>query len=390
MKLDLNLISVIVFYFLVFLFLIVKRKRIEVQSKIFFLFKTLRFNRFLNKIANKNPKFWQVLGLIGIPISLGGVILIFVYLSYSIIKFLLVPSASPTIALALPGIKVPGSPIFIPFWYGIIALFTVIIVHEATHGILAEANKIKIKSSGFGFLLGLLPLAFVEPDEKKLTNSSTKTQLSVYSGGPFANFLAAGVFMLLAFGLTPILSQTIEPSGIYLEEIAQGGPAELAGLQKGQIITGINNLQINKIEDFISVLNQTKPGENIILLTADGTNYSIKTSGNPQNTSKAYIGITFKQNIKLSEKAEKYGSFGWLPWHVHQLFFWIYALNLGIGLINLLPLGPIDGGRIIFATLNKIIKKKEKAKKYFYYISLASLMLLLLNILLPLCKSLLM
>ncbi|MEM4714218.1 MAG: site-2 protease family protein [Candidatus Nanoarchaeia archaeon] len=390
MKLDLNLISVIGFYFLVFLFLIVKRKRIEVQSKIFFLFKTLRFNRFLNKIANKNPKFWQVLGLIGIPISLGGVILIFVYLSYSIIKFLLVPSASPTIALALPGIKVPGSPIFIPFWYGIIALFTVIIVHEATHGILAEANKIKIKSSGFGFLLGLLPLAFVEPDEKKLTNSSTKTQLSVYSGGPFANFLAAGVFMLLAFGLTPILSQTIEPSGIYLEEIAQGGPAELAGLQKGQIITGINNLQINKIEDFISVLNQTKPGENIILLTADGTNYSIKTSGNPQNTSKAYIGITFKQNIKLSEKAEKYGSFGWLPWHVHQLFFWIYALNLGIGLINLLPLGPIDGGRIMFATLNKIIKKKEKAKKYFYYISLASLMLLLLNILLPLCKSLLM
>jgi len=49
-------------------------------------------------------------------------------------ELIFVPTAPPTLSLVIPGVQIPGSPIFVPFWYGIIALFTVILVHEFGHG----------------------------------------------------------------------------------------------------------------------------------------------------------------------------------------------------------------------------------------------------------------
>jgi membrane-associated protease RseP (regulator of RpoE activity) len=58
-------------------------------------------------------------------------------------------------------------------------------------------------------------------------------------------------------------------------------------------------------------------------------------------------------------------------------------LNLGIGAINLLPLGPLDGGRMANIALNKRMKNKERAKKLFRWISMLSLLLLLANLIGP-------
>ena len=58
-----------------------------------------------------------------------------------------VPSAPPTMSLVIPGIQIPGSPVFIPFWYGILALFCVVVIHEFGHGIVARANGIKIQQT---------------------------------------------------------------------------------------------------------------------------------------------------------------------------------------------------------------------------------------------------
>ena len=43
-------------------------------------------------------------------------------------------------------------------------------------------------------------------------------------------------------------------------------------------------------------------------------------------------------------------SLGPLPWilfELLELFQWIFMLNLGIGLFNLLPLKPLDGGYML-------------------------------------------
>ena len=41
------------------------------------------------------------------------------------------------VSIVIPGVEMPGSSIYIPFFYGLIALATVLIVHEFSHGFIA-------------------------------------------------------------------------------------------------------------------------------------------------------------------------------------------------------------------------------------------------------------
>jgi Zn-dependent protease len=59
--------------------------------------------------------------------------------------------------------------------------------------------------------------------------------------------------------------------------------------------------------------------------------------------------------------------------------FWIFALNLGIGLFNLLPLKPLDGGLIFEEISNKIFK--DKGRIVATIVSILTLSLLLTNLL---------
>ena len=64
-----------------------------------------------------------------------------------------------------------------------------------------------------------------------------------------------------------------------------------------------------------------------------------------------------------------------------DLFKWLFLLNFFIGLFNLLPLGIVDGGRILNTFLQSIVKDKEKARKIWGFISLFFLLLLLFGLL---------
>ena len=61
------------------------------------------------------------------------------------------------------------------------------------------------------------------------------------------------------------------------------------------------------------------------------------------------------------------------------LFYWLYVLNLGIGLFNLAPMGPLDGGRMLLVTLQQYMDEK-KAIRYWKNIGLFFLALVLINI----------
>jgi membrane-associated protease RseP (regulator of RpoE activity) len=56
-------------------------------------------------------------------------------------------------------------------------------------------------------------------------------------------------------------------------------------------------------------------------------------------------------------------------------------LNIGIGLFNLLPLGPIDGGRMLKASLDKFIKDEKKAEMIWKRVSLFFLAVVIINLL---------
>lgn len=383
MAVDGNLISIIIFYALAALFFFINRKNIEVQYKILFLYRTKGVIKWIRSLAKKYRKFWKWFGYAGIPAGFISMAFILGFLAWKAVEILIVPAAAPSVGIVLPGVKIPGAPFFVPFWYGILALFIVLIVHEGCHGLVAEAWGIKLKSAGVG-LAAFLPLAFVEPDEKQLNRKPLIQQLSIFAAGPFANFCTAGLaIFLFLFLLVPAVNLTLENRGIYVEDVASGLPADIAGLQKGDIIISANGQLMNTTNDFVNLMGEIKPGQTILLQTSSRL-VQVTTIQNPQNASKPYIGFQFSQNIGLKPEIEsKYGKLPWGLFYLLKLFYWIFVLNIGIGLMNLLPLGPIDGGRMLKASLDKKLKNKTKAQQIWVWFTLISLFLILFNLVGP-------
>ena len=103
---------------------------------------------------------------------------------------------------------------------------------------------------------------------------------------------------------------------------------------------------------------------------------------NPLDETQAIMGVSIQPAvIELKpETREKYGSLPWIfPW-LSELFFWLYAISLGVGLFNLLPLGPVDGGQMFMVAASKFFSK-EKAQRIFVSVSLLVVLLIFINLL---------
>ena len=75
----------------------------------------------------------------------------------------------PQGALLIPGINP-----YLPIIYGWIAIFIGLVIHELSHGVIARAVDIPVRSSGIMFFLFLPIGAFVEVDDTKLDSVSFK------------------------------------------------------------------------------------------------------------------------------------------------------------------------------------------------------------------------
>jgi len=291
---------------------------------------------------------------------------------------MLTPQAVPGVALVLP-IKAKGI-FYVPFFYWIISIFILAIVHEFSHGVAARLHNIKLKSSGFAFLCVLIPIipaAFVEPNEKKIKKLGTMKQLSIFSAGPLANillaFLVLGIFMLL---ISSVTANFIQPAGSEIISVAENSPAAAAGVNAGETIISVDGNSTLYLKSLSEILNSKSPNETIVMKTNNNT-YSILLGYDQKNESKAYLGIVAVQKSDI-----KHNSFPlFLPeiivWLI-GLLYWLYLLNLGIGIFNLIPIGPIDGGRMLFAVLEKKFGEK-RALKIFSGISMFFVALLIVS-----------
>ena len=154
-----------------------KQLKIDIEGPLL-MRKTTRLRGFIDSVANKSPRFWRWTMNIGIPVS----VFFMGLMVYAIIASLKIMFSTPTVAIVLPGVDIPGSPIFIPLGYGIIALAILMVVHEFGHGIISRVEGVKIKSIGV-LMLAILPGAFVEPDEEDVEKSSRISKLRIYAAG---------------------------------------------------------------------------------------------------------------------------------------------------------------------------------------------------------------
>ncbi|MDO8628694.1 MAG: site-2 protease family protein [Nanoarchaeota archaeon] len=376
-----DLLFAVLFYGLIFWFFVKYRQRWQVQG-IIAIYRTKLGVKLMHKIAQKVPWLLRWLSGISVLIGFAGMAMILYYLVVGTFLLITVPSAAPAVAPVLPGVKVPGLP-DLSFWHWVVSIFIVAAVHEFFHGVYAFLYKIPVKSSGlalFGPILG----AFVEPDDKVMKKKSRFHQITVFSAGPFANVLLAILaLVVLNLVVSPLYGSMFEGSSIQVNTIIPGHAVEQSGLTAPFFLYSLNNISTNSIPNFLNATNDIRAGQQVLLNTSQGV-YTVVAESNKNNVSRGFMGIAdFEMQIRVKPVVEaKWGSFvpkvvGWL----HMLMFWLFIVSFGVGLFNLLPLGPIDGGRMFLVGLGYVVKSESKQKKIFGAVTLFCLLLILINLL---------
>ncbi|MBS3170211.1 site-2 protease family protein [Candidatus Woesearchaeota archaeon] len=371
-----DLISVLIFYLLLLVVYYKFKNKFENQG-LLVLYKTKLGLNLMDKISKKFPRIVTFLSYTGIIVGFSGMAFILYFLIKETIKLILVPGTPSALAPVLPGISIPGVPT-LSFWHWIITIFIAAGIHEFAHGVVARNINVPIKSSGFAFL-GPLLAAFVEPDEKIMEKKPILKQLAVFAAGPFSNILL-GIFVLLAmmFIFAPFLGMIYDSNGISVSGFIEDSAMNQSGIELPFTIISLNDNQVLTIKDFVNETSYLNPGDEIVVGTDKG-DYNIVLGNNPENESLPYFGIIglqenliLKDNLSFLNPIE--GVFEWFQ----LLFMWLFLISVGVGLFNLLPLGPVDGGRMIYS-LGLVFFSEKVAKRILLFASLVCLALIIIN-----------
>jgi len=378
---DLYTTSVLIFACVLALIFWIDRKNVTRES-VLLLRKTQLGKNFLIWLGTTFPGFWKIVGMFGVFAGFFMSFYIFYWMFYMTITNLFTGAAGGlAFVLPSPTVNVVSAPgvIGVPFWYWIITIGILIVAHEGFHGIMAAREKVKIKSLGWGIFI-LLPLAFVEPDEKQLAMKGAWKQLRVFAAGSFANFIVAFISLFI---FSTLITSAFVPSGVGFRAYMEDYPAVGANLTG--IITGINSYTINNLS---LVMDSVSPGDSLTIYArqSDGETktYSIiaGTEPEPGEEPKGYIGIAgIYQDLSLRDEYEPYSPLiyffaGDSPTFFGLLFF-MFLINFGVGAFNLLPLGPLDGGKMWKIALDKVIPKHSKV--VMKYLTYGLLLMLILN-----------
>ena len=302
------------------------------------MWRTQRLRGLISGISNFSPRFWRWYMNLGIVVAFGAMI----FITWTLVSTLPTVFDTPSVSIIIPGVEMPGSSIYIPFVYGLIALATVLVVHEFSHGIQSVGEKISIKSIGL-LLFAIIPGAFVEPDEEELKNAKRSSRLRVYAAGSVANITLALIAMLLISLISMGIPAFFDENGIEIDRIVTDSPSD-GILKEGMIIESINNEKVNDSESYVNIVGSFHPGDNVSVQTDQGT-YNVVLDKNPNNESVGFFGIQASKHFEMINNS--LGPIPWVLFELLELFQWVAMLNLGIGLFNLLPLKPLDGGYML-------------------------------------------
>jgi Zn-dependent protease len=373
---------IIAFYALIIALVIIYRKKFEFHARIGFgkfkfpivaLLKTKIGLGAMDYIGSHLRGLVIFFGYLSIVLGFAGMLLIVGFIGYGLYALIFVPGAPPVISPVIPGVQIPGTGINIPFWQGIIAILVVAAIHEFMHGVVSRAHKIPVRSSGlaiFGPIFG----AFVEPDEKKLQKAKKKVQISIFAAGPAINIITAFIFFGLLVALQPGVMNYTNPTGVSFQTIVEDSPAAAVGLIANTTYIKINGKEFLEYKDLQNAMNNTKAGD-LLILESNSTVYTVTLGEKEGKTWLGVQGIIEHRDLKNQADKTKYAVAFWFL----ELLEWLYIISLGIGLANLIPLGPIDGGRMLQPVLVASFGKKKGAE---IWARLAIILLILLLILL--------
>ncbi len=356
-------------------------ERIEASPLVVAIKIRKRFESFDKLRGNRVVGVFLDIGILSI------VVLMFLFYRMLVERILLLiwgkPAGAAPIVPLIPGLSIDIR----TFLYLLPGLGIAVIAHEVMHALAARYSGIEVKYAGFLIFLGLLPAAFVEPDEDKLKRAPLRARLRVYSAGVLANVV---LWLLLLTAMKPLVAGGYY---MYIVNVAPSSFAQEYGLRKGFLVKAvyINNsgpLDIAKFEEAMIKIRNRNGGTltNITLIIVfqliNNTNITvIKEAAPPNVTDKERarydrIGIYFtavpKTLINIGLGADT----------AYTLFIVILLaelINIGLAAINAAPLFITDGARVIQDILARVLQDERRAAVVTNIISLLTLLLIIPN-----------
>lgn len=259
----------------------------------------------------------------------------------------------------------------------------------------------------------------IAPYDRQFESKSLFSRTMTIFAGPLFNFILA-FFIFLLIGLL----QGVPTNEPIISEVQESGPAEQAGMQSGDYIKEVNHTAISTWTEFAEII-QAHPGESLnFTVERDGERVNVDVV--PATIEEAgqkfgQIGVYYTSPVEKNVfKAVGYGAEQTWFWFtkilellgmlvtgkftidalsgpvgiykatgevaqygVYSLMHWGAMLSVNLGIMNLLPLPALDGGRLLFflfeAIRGKPVDKQKEGMVHFVGIVLLMLLMLVVT-----------
>ena len=290
----------------------------------------------------------------------------FWFLFSNILNFFVQPTEFAELTVLIPGVTLTsGSAIM----YFLLSIPIVLVVHEGAHGIVGVLEKINIKTGGFAIFIAMFA-GFVEPDEEQFSKAKKISRLRLIGAGPtsnviFAFALGAILFTNPMFAMVvpePFLSSFYEEAedGVLVLSLIDGGGAQQAGIQENDVIIKINDINIASAIDLQK--NPLEPGETInVTILRDGSQvvFPVTIMASPDDPERGLIGIM--RNDQPPKPIYNFIDWGLdtpMGFQFSMFLLWLWMISFFIGIINMLPLPILDGGKFIHTIIDGKVSEK--------------------------------
>ncbi len=359
----------------------------------------------LIEAVSRPRRLWNAFADLGTFVTVSGMVVIALFFLFAAGMSLRPHSGIEPLG-ASEILVIPGVNPFVPLWYGLIALIITLVVHEGGHGVLARANGLKVKSLGLLWLV--LPIgAFVEPDDLDLKTTTRRKRLRVFAAGPAVNLLVAAICLT---GFAAAMSAAEPVAGVPVAQVVQDAPADLGGLRSGDVIVAADGTVLPDWTAFSDFMATRAPGDAVRFELRSGDAILVELVSrwdalDPETqeqvlaedparaerlTREAFLGVRPLLPDDLSFLRNPVGSAAgflsivslpigevrgapylstYIPafqeapfepavfWPLATLAFWVFWINLMVGLTNILPMLPLDGGHIFRDALGAVVEK---------------------------------
>ncbi|KML43727.1 MULTISPECIES: RIP metalloprotease RseP [Bacillaceae] len=254
----------------------------------------------------------------------------------------------------------------------------------------------------------------IAPYDRQFASKTLGQRTMAIFAGPMMNFvLAFIVFVLIA------LLQGIPTNEPALGKLTPDGAAYEAGLKEGDMVQSVDGAEISSWSDVVEIIRKNPSEELEFLVERNGQEHSILVTPKVQDVEGEKIGIigVYSPMEKSPLKAITYGAKETYFWTkeifvmlgklvtgqfsidalsgpvgiyvstdtvaksgIYYLMKWAGILSINLGIMNLLPIPALDGGRLMFFAVEAVRGKPIDRHKegMVHFIGFALLMLLML------------